>query len=415
MEDDRLMESNGASLVDEEDDYLNEEECEVIELKEGDGVDDSNEMDEAGDEDADGINEVVDEDVEVEVDDTYADLEGHTDSVYCVVASPTDNNVIATGGGDDRALVHDVRNSTLSGKFEGLGDSVACAAFSSDGKRVAFGVMSGRIIVVEVGTDRIMYEPSGPTMGVEWLQFHPRGPFLLAGSEDTMVYMFNDKGEYVMGFAGHHKTVMCGGFTPSGTKVVSGSEDGTLKTWNPRDGTCTGTTAPVRAEEEPPAVISLDMSDKGGSSTLAVAGYSDGSVKMFNLDTMACVGEIPSHEDSVECVAFSPSHVIPRMCASAGMDGIIRIWDMEQSRVRCEFQHGDGVVGMKWHPNKQGLFISTGRDRTVRVWDAKKGLDVAVLQGNRNTILSMDVGVTGEYVVTGGDDHHVRLFNLYQQ
>lgn len=44
-------------------------------------------------------------------------------------------------------------------------------------------------------------------------------------------------------FSGHTGPVRCGSFTPDGKAVVTGGGEGdaTLKVWDPKAGTCTGT------------------------------------------------------------------------------------------------------------------------------------------------------------------------------
>uniref|UniRef100_A0A7S2ZQZ4 Anaphase-promoting complex subunit 4 WD40 domain-containing protein n=1 Tax=Rhodosorus marinus TaxID=101924 RepID=A0A7S2ZQZ4_9RHOD len=401
-------EMEGGIAMDEEDVVLDEQNCEVIELNEGDGVNDQDDMDEDGGEHGEGsIDEQLDDDVEPEADDTMIDLEGHTESVFCVVASPSDNNVVASGGGDDRAIIHNLRNNKVQSQLEDFGDSISAIAFSQDGKLVAFGGMNGRIVVVDVATGKPVYEPEGPAASVEWLDFHSRGNWLVGGSSDAFVYMWNEKGENVMVFSGHATIVSCGGFSPDGRSIVTGSEDGTVRIWNPKTGECVASSAPANSEK--PGVLCMDMMDN-----IIIVGYEDGSVRLVSLLDAAFIASLPSHAGSVESVKFAAPGLVPRICASAGMDGTLRIWDMDLSRERTALEHGAGVVACKWHQQKPELIISASVDRKVHVWDARKGEHIAVFLGNRNTILSMDIGLTGEYVVTASDDHHVRVFNLYQ-
>jgi WD40 repeat protein len=37
-------------------------------------------------------------------------------------------------------------------------------------------------------------------------------------------------------FSGHSSAVTCGGFSPDGKKVVTGSQDATVRVWDPRTG-----------------------------------------------------------------------------------------------------------------------------------------------------------------------------------
>lgn len=37
-------------------------------------------------------------------------------------------------------------------------------------------------------------------------------------------------------FNGHEQPITCGGFTPDGNMVITGSEDGTVRIWKPKTG-----------------------------------------------------------------------------------------------------------------------------------------------------------------------------------
>ncbi|KAF9604133.1 hypothetical protein IFM89_002808 [Coptis chinensis] len=79
----------------------------------------------------------------------------------------------------------------------------------------------------------------GPGGGIELVRWHPRGYVVLAGSEDSTAWMWNgDKNVFLNMFSGHSNTVTCGDFTRDGKMVCTGSEDASLRIWNPRNGEC---------------------------------------------------------------------------------------------------------------------------------------------------------------------------------
>jgi WD40 repeat protein len=55
----------------------------------------------------------------------------------------------------------------------------------------------------------------------QWIRWHPRGHLVLAGSEDSTVWMWNaDKGACINTFSGHGGSVTCGDFTPDGIYLL---------------------------------------------------------------------------------------------------------------------------------------------------------------------------------------------------
>jgi hypothetical protein len=117
------------------------------------------------------------------VDMSVRQYKNHAGPLYAVAAcqdAATNNLWIATGGGDDRAWLHNV-GSTCEHSVE-LGskrtDSVSSIAWSFP--LVAVGAYDGTIEVYQVDatTGQQLPQPitklEGPT-DVEWLSFHPKG------------------------------------------------------------------------------------------------------------------------------------------------------------------------------------------------------------------------------------------------
>ncbi|KAI3905159.1 hypothetical protein MKX01_017405, partial [Papaver californicum] len=70
-----------------------------------------------------------------------------------------------------------------------------------------------------------------------WVRWHPRGHVVLAGSEDDTVWLWNaDRNAYLNMFSGHVSSFTCGDFTPDGKTICTGSDDASLRVWNPKTG-----------------------------------------------------------------------------------------------------------------------------------------------------------------------------------
>jgi WD40 repeat protein len=92
--------------------------------------------------------------------------------------------------------------------------------------------------VWDAATGERLHELEGPG-DVEWMQWHPRGNVLLAGSSDSTVWMWSvarAAAQALQVFAGHDGSVTCGTFSSSGKTVLTGSEDSTVRVWNPKTG-----------------------------------------------------------------------------------------------------------------------------------------------------------------------------------
>lgn len=66
--------------------------------------------------------------------------------VYCVAWSPS-SDVVASGGGDDRAHIWRAGDTGAAAVLGAHQDSVSCVGFSHDGALLASGGMDGRVMV----------------------------------------------------------------------------------------------------------------------------------------------------------------------------------------------------------------------------------------------------------------------------
>ena len=267
-------------------------------------------------------------------DQSVSAFGGHSDSVDAVAWSPGAGGPVASGGGDDRAflLLPPTSAAAAAGaaagplgfgfggaaELAGHGDSVAAVAFSADGSLLATGGLEGKVLVWSVapaaaaaaasasapaapaaGTLTPLAVLEGPSEGIEWLAWHPRGHVLLAGSEDATTWMWQvgssggtfmqvggrgrpggglqggarEPPSSLLGvegvregrggstladasptslppgrplpphppsllqvFAGHATVVSAGGFSSDGRTVVTVSGDATLRAWSPKVG-----------------------------------------------------------------------------------------------------------------------------------------------------------------------------------
>lgn len=84
-------------------------------------------------------------------------------------------------------------------KLDGHSDSVVAAEFSHDGEMVATGGMDGKVRVWKRTSTGDDYTAWGPVAELEsgsevqWVHWHPRGPVLAAGCEDSSVWLWQSE------------------------------------------------------------------------------------------------------------------------------------------------------------------------------------------------------------------------------
>eukprot|EP00899_Mesostigma_viride_P004216 jgi/Mesvir1/13796/Mv15957-RA.1 len=346
-------------------------------------------------------------------DNASLTFRGHSGSVFCCAVHPTQTSVIASGGADDKAYLWSAADAAApSRQLAGHADSVVSLAFSRDGKYLATGGLDGVVVVWDVALATAGGSPDaglvarleGPGEGIEWLEWHPRGHVLLAGSEDFTIWMWGlPEGRVMSVLAGHNGPVRCGGFTPDGRTIVSGSDDATLRIWDPK----TGNTSHL-VQGHPFHMQGLISLACLPDSSVTVTGAVDGSVRVTQIQTGKVGGALTGHFDSIESIGVCPGLPI---AATASMDESARLWDLQTLTERAVMPHEGGVIKLVWHPS-QPVLVTGCTDGVVRCWDGRTGRCERAFSGHRNPLLDVALSPDGRFVVSSSDDRTVKIFPL---
>ncbi|KIJ12107.1 hypothetical protein PAXINDRAFT_49270, partial [Paxillus involutus ATCC 200175] len=195
---------------------------------------------------------------------------------------------------------------------------------------------------------------------------------------------------------GHERRVRCVRFCPDEDKLVTGSEDETLRVWN----RTTGAVEVLRGHSG--SVREVDVSRDG---KMIVSGSEDKTVRIWNRESGETMRVCEGHEKEVQSVQFSPdsSRVV-----SGSFDSTVRVWSVETGELAFEPIECDGdVFCVRYSPS--GDRIASGAD-TVQIWNAETGS--GILSIRNSSVYSVAWTADGTHVI-GGREGEVTIWDSH--
>lgn len=293
---------------------------------------------------------------------------------------------------------------------------VCCVRFSADGRFLATGCnQTAQIFDVSTGQKVETFgteQPpdSGTDLYIRSVAFSTDGVFLATGAEDNKIRIFKiSPKSLVQTLEGHELDIYSLDFSRDGRSIASGSGDKKVIIWD----LDTGKPRHILGNEEigpHDGVTSVALSPDG---RYVVAGSLDRMVRLWDARTGMFVERFEGHTDSVYSVCFSPDG---QTLVSGSLDRTLKLWDLSgnRSRNRCQATfggHKDFVLSVCFSPDGEWL-ISGSKDRSVQFWSPKTGVSHIMLQGHKNSVISVAHSpiVDSGILATGSGDRRARLW-----
>jgi WD40 repeat protein len=271
-------------------------------------------------------------------------------------------------------------------------------AVSLDGKLIASGEDGGVVQIRDSKSHERIGNASKHGGAVSSICFSPDSRWLVSGSRDGTVRMWDCGTGQAVGspLLGHTNWV--NSVCTDGQRIISGSNDLTIRIWSCDTRQLIG--QPIKVGR---SVAPLSLS-KG-----RIAAGVEEDVCIFDIETRQQIVIMKGHSASVWTVAFSPNG---SRVASGGADRTIRIWDVQTGRETHRLDgHTDIVWSVSFSPDGRWI-ASGGRDKTVRVWDSQSGRPIdGPLDGHAGSVMGVSFLPDALHLISGSMDDTIHIWS----
>lgn len=147
-----------------------------------------------------------------------------------------------------------------------------------------------------------------------------------------------------------------------------------------------------------------EITSRGELRIVDIAGGSE-VMKLYSGDK---VQSINGHFIKLEHANFSPDQ---KQVAAAASDGTVRVWDLQSRKEILKFPaHTGSANAVVYSPDGKRL-LTAGADRYLRVWEASTGQEILRLKSHSEIIQSLTFSVNGKQLISRGGDGAVGLWD----
>jgi WD40 repeat protein len=279
-------------------------------------------------------------------------------------------------------------------------------AFSADGKRAI--AAGGGVIWYDLERGTEVNRVLERQFARPGLALSPDGRTFATGHQTENDVRLGDaaSGKDVGTCRGHTAGVWAVAFSPDGKRLVSGSDDRTVRVWEVGTGK-----ELVRIDHGRYQARAAAFAPDGKTVASGAAG-GDGRrpIVIWDAGTGKEVKRLAGHGDDVTAVLFLPDG---KRLLSAGRDGLLVLWDVESGRELKRMVHGPGVIyAAALSPDGKRALTAGFSDKTVRLWDLEKGEEVRKFEGHAGAVLGVAFSPDGKRALSSDSQDTVKLWKL---
>jgi WD40 repeat protein len=317
---------------------------------------------------------------------TYRLLEGHPGIIHALAFSP-DGSSLASGSSDRVIRLWDPRSGSISASLYGHQESINALAFNPQGTLLVSSSKDETMKVWDAKSGALLHtiDVRGDGIwGIQAMAFSPNGKSLVTAGENASLRVW-DANLWKVERSLHSREARLSFlrdendrtskalsvvFSPDGTQILSGHDDGTIRLWDVQTGQTIRTIKSVGRK----AAHSAFTPD---GDAIVCVNHDDNPIRIIDARSGEIIRNVSKmniakfeHSAHGESLAISPDGKTIALSAPRGKIGL---WEIQSGRLVSEFDTGvseDDIV--VFSPDGKTL-AAGGLNQNILLWEIKSG------------------------------------------
>ncbi len=318
--------------------------------------------------------------------------------------NPADEATLLTSSADGSMRRWSLSDKMLLGEWKAGVAGVRTLAVAADGKRAVSGAEDGTLALWDLNTpESVAWEGTSGTPVAITAMSPSRKLFALVGVSDgkPAIFVRNvENGQLVRTIVAHNAAIRSLAFSNDDARLVSGSEDQTIRVWDLRNAD-----APEIAllEGLSAAVTAVGTNNDGSQ---IVCGLADHALRMFNVADGSVLKEFPGHTGEIFACGFWNGQPF-----SVSRDNTVRFWNSADGAQTRAFNLPVATTAFALSADGQRMAFA-GEDRQVRFVQTENGGVVQTLPAAAQPLIALSFSADGQRFAALGASGEVSVWSL---
>ncbi|MDB9518707.1 hypothetical protein PN466_17310 [Roseofilum reptotaenium CS-1145] len=351
---------------------------------------------------------------EIQTGECLKILSGHTAPIRTIAFNP-DSTLLVSGDNEQTVKFWDIQSRECLQTWQGYVNWIWSIAISPDGKYIGSGHLDRQVRIWEIETGNCVKTLPGHTAWIWAVAFSPDGKWLASSSEDETIRIYDAQTgrlwtTLVPNTDEFHGIVGAIAWSPDRQLMACSYQAKQIKVWNFSTKQWTALPGEVTWSWS----LAFNPAVPFQNYPILAGADHDGTIKLWDIQTLSQIRTLNGHESKVEAIAFSPDGE----CLVSGSDDCtIKVWRVSTGEcIQTMDEQTEGVWSVASSPNGQILasgYLPGDRGAKIKLWDVQTGQCLYTLQGHKHTVRSLAFTPDSQTLVSGSADCTIRSWNVH--